>query len=60
MGDADSNVRPKAAHIAGERSIVGAIPDLRKMLEDSNSNVRESAIEALSNIVDPAAHDALR
>ena len=40
--------------------MIGAIPTLRRMLEDPNGDVRESAIDALGNIADGAAYDALR
>jgi len=40
--------------------VIGAIPALRRMLEDPNGDVRESAVDALGNIADGAALEALR
>ena len=36
LRDPSADVRGKAAQLAGERSVIGAIPSLRRMLEDSN------------------------
>ena len=55
MRDPDADVRQQAAHLAGERSVIGAIPTLRRMLDDTNADVRESAVDALGNIADGAA-----
>ena len=60
MRDASADVRSKAAELAGERSVLGAIPLLRRLLEDPNGDVRENAVSALSHIADTAAGDALR
>ena len=40
--------------------MIGAIPSLRGLLEDPDGEVRENAVEALSEIADDAAADALR
>jgi HEAT repeat protein len=46
--------------MAGDRSIVAAIPALRALINDPKKDVRERATEALGNIADPAARAALQ
>jgi HEAT repeat protein len=40
--------------------MAGAVPTLRRMLDDPNPDVRERAVNALGDIPDNAAYDALR
>jgi len=49
-----------AAQLAGERSVIAAIPSLRQLVDDPRSGVRETATQALGNIANPAARQALQ
>jgi HEAT repeat protein len=40
--------------------VIGAIPSLRRLIEDPDEDVRENAVEALAQMADDAAADALR
>jgi HEAT repeat protein len=40
--------------------VVGAIPSLRRLVDDPKSDVRETATQALGNIADPSARQALQ
>src|SRR5207247_7365364 len=60
MKDPSADVRQRAAELAGERSLVAAIPQLRRLIDDPRGDVREAATQALGHIADPAARQALQ
>src|SRR5205807_3324213 len=60
MKDPAADVRQRAAELAGERSVIAAIPQLRHLIDDPRGDVREAATQALGHIADPAARQALQ
>jgi HEAT repeat protein/beta-lactamase regulating signal transducer with metallopeptidase domain len=59
LGDADAEVRQKAAHLAGKLRDRSATPALVKLVGDASSDVRQAAIEAIGEMKDPAAAAAV-
>ena len=59
LGDADTDVRHNAAHLAGKLRDRSATPALVKLVGDPSSDVRQAAIEAIGELKDPAAAAAV-
>ena len=59
LGDADTDVRHNAAHLAGKLRDRSATPALVKLIGDPSSDVRQAAIEAIGELKDPAAAAAV-
>jgi HEAT repeat protein len=60
LADVSTDVRESAAQLAGERQMIGVVPQLIRMLDDRSSGPRESAAHALTEMRTPPAHEALR
>jgi len=60
LGDADTDVRHNAAHLAGKLRDRSATPALVKLVGDPSSDVRQAALEALGELKDPAASAAVQ
>ena len=59
LGDADTDVRHNAAHLAGKLRDRSATPALVKLIGDPSSDVRQAAVEALGELKEPAAAAAV-
>jgi HEAT repeat protein/beta-lactamase regulating signal transducer with metallopeptidase domain len=59
LGDADTDVRHNAAHLAGKLRDRSATPALVKLVGDPSSDVRQAAIEAIGELKEPAAAAAV-